>query len=68
MEGVEVVEFLVGWCMVKVKVMMLDEEMDVLFFYIICVCIGIGIYVLFSEIVKIDSSFGFVLVCWIDGF
>lgn len=67
LEGVEVAEFPVGRRTAKVKVMMPDEETDASFLYTTRIRTSAGTYVPLSEIVQIDSSFGFASVRRTDG-
>ena len=67
LEGVEVAEFPVGRRTAKVKVLMPDEETDAAFLSTTRVRTEAGTYVSLSEIVQIDSSYGFASVRRSDG-
>ncbi|WP_208996838.1 efflux RND transporter permease subunit [Roseibium denhamense] len=67
LEGVEVSEFPVGRRTAKVKVLMPDEETDSSFLYTTRVRTPAGTYVSLSEIVSVDSSYGFASVRRSDG-
>ena len=67
LEGVEVAEFPVGRRTAKVKVLMPDEETDAAFLYTTRVRTGAGTYVSLSEVVRIDSTYGFASVRRSDG-
>jgi len=67
LEGVEVAEFPVGRRTAKVKVLMPDEETDSDFLYTTRVRTVAGTYVALSEIVRVDSSYGFASVRRNDG-
>lgn len=67
LEGVEVAEFPVGRRTAKVKVMMPDDETDSSFLYTTRIRTSAGTYVPLSEIVQIDSNFGFASVRRTDG-
>lgn len=67
LEGIEVAEFPVGRRTAKVKVLMPDEETDASFLYTTRIRTGAGTYVSLSEIVQVDSSYGFASVRRSDG-
>ncbi|MEP2579444.1 MAG: efflux RND transporter permease subunit, partial [Roseibium sp.] len=67
LEGIEVAEFPVGRRTAKVKVLMPDEEADASFLYTTRVRTNAGTYVSLSEIVRIDSNYGFASVRRSDG-
>ncbi|MHA7777065.1 efflux RND transporter permease subunit [Roseibium sp. M-1] len=67
LEGVEVAEFPIGRRTAKVKVLMPDEETDSAFLYTTRVRTDAGTYVSLSEIVQVDSSYGFASVRRSDG-
>ncbi|WP_428647728.1 efflux RND transporter permease subunit [Roseibium sp.] len=67
LEGIEVAEFPVGRRTATVKVLMPDEEADSAFLYTTRVRSNAGTYVALSEIVEVDSSYGFASVRRSDG-
>ncbi|MET1411912.1 efflux RND transporter permease subunit [Roseibium sp. HPY-6] len=67
LEGIEVAEFPVGRRTAKVKVLMPEEETDSSFLYTTRVRTETGTHVSLSEIVQIDSSYGFASVRRSDG-
>lgn len=67
LEGIEVAEFPVGRRTAKVKVLMPDEETDASFLYTTRIRTSAGTYVSLSEIVQVDSSYGFASVRRSDG-
>ena len=67
LEGVEVAEFPVGRRTAKVKVLMPDDETDAAFLYTTRVRTAAGTYVSLSEVVRIDSTYGFASVRRSDG-
>lgn len=67
LEGIEVAEFPVGRRTAKVKVLMPDEETDAAFLTTTRIRTKDGAYVSLSEIVKVDSSYGFASVRRSDG-
>ncbi|MES0811546.1 efflux RND transporter permease subunit [Roseibium sp. SCPC15] len=67
LEGIEVAEFPVGRRTTKVKVLMPDEETDAAFLYTTRVRTNSGTYVSLSEIVDVDSTYGFASVRRSDG-
>jgi multidrug efflux pump subunit AcrB len=67
LEGIEVAEFPIGRRTVKVKVLMPDEETDSSFLYTTRIRTNAGTYVSLSEIVSVDSSYGFASVRRSDG-
>jgi multidrug efflux pump subunit AcrB len=67
LEGIEVAEFPVGRRTAKVKVLMPDEETDSDFLHTTRVRTEAGTYVSLSEIVRIESSYGFASVRRSDG-
>ncbi|WP_282044919.1 efflux RND transporter permease subunit [Roseibium album] len=67
LEGIEVAEFPVGRRTAKVKVLMPDEETDASFLYTTRIRTDAGTHVSLSEIVQVDSSYGFASVRRSDG-
>lgn len=67
LEGIEVAEFPVGRRTAKVKVLMPDDETDASFLYATRIRTNTGTYVSLSEIVSVDSSYGFASVRRSDG-
>jgi len=67
LEGIEVAEFPVGRRTAKVKVLMPDEETESDFLYTTRVRTDAGTYVSLSEIVRVESSYGFASVRRSDG-
>jgi multidrug efflux pump subunit AcrB len=67
LEGIEVAEFPIGRRTAKVKVLMPDEETDSSFLYTTRIRTNEGAYVSLSEIVSVDSSYGFASVRRSDG-
>ncbi len=67
LEGIEVAEFPVGRRTATVKVLMPDEETDASFLYTTRVRTDAGTHVSLSEIVQVDSSYGFASVRRSDG-
>ncbi|MBO6507810.1 MAG: efflux RND transporter permease subunit [Roseibium sp.] len=67
LEGIEVAEFPVGRRTTKVKVLMPDDETDASFLYATRIRTNTGTYVSLSEIVSVDSSYGFASVRRSDG-
>ncbi|MCV0424501.1 MAG: efflux RND transporter permease subunit [Roseibium sp.] len=67
LEGIEVAEFPVGRRTATVKVLMPDEETDSAFLYTTRVRTNAGSYVSLSEIINVDSSYGFASVRRNDG-
>ncbi len=67
LEGIEVAEFPVGRRTAKVKVLMPEEEADASFLYTTRVRTKAGTYVSLSEIVEVESSYGFASVRRSDG-
>jgi len=67
LEGIEVAEFPIGRRTATVKVLMPDEEADSAFLYTTRVRTNAGTYVSLSEIVRVDSTYGFASVRRSDG-
>lgn len=67
LEGIEVAEFPIGRRTAKVKVLMPDDETDASFLYNTRIRTNSGTYVSLSEIVNVDSSYGFASVRRSDG-
>lgn len=67
LEGIEVAEFPMGRRTAKVKVLMPDDETDASFLYATRIRTNTGTYVSLSEIVSVDSSYGFASVRRSDG-
>ncbi|MBG6146502.1 multidrug efflux pump subunit AcrB [Labrenzia sp. EL_142] len=67
LEGIEVAEFPVGRRTAKVKVLMPDEETDASFLYTTRIRTDAGTHVSLSEIIQVDSSYGFASVRRSDG-
>lgn len=67
LDGIEVAEFPVGRRTAKVKILMPDEETDASFLYQTRVRTNAGTYVSLSEIVQIESTYGFASVRRNDG-
>ncbi|KZM49656.1 efflux RND transporter permease subunit [Labrenzia sp. OB1] len=67
LEGIEVAEFPVGRRTATVKVLIPDEEADSSFLYTTRVRTEAGTYVSLSEVVQVDSSYGFASVRRNDG-
>ncbi|AQQ05514.1 acriflavine resistance protein B [Roseibium algicola] len=67
LEGIEVAEFPIGRRTATVKVLLPDEETDAAFLYSTRVRTDAGTYVSLSEIVSIDSTYGFASVRRSDG-
>ncbi|WP_298985419.1 efflux RND transporter permease subunit [uncultured Roseibium sp.] len=67
LEGIEVAEFPVGRRTAKVKVLMPDDETDASFLSSTRIRTNSGTYVSLSEIVNVESSYGFASVRRSDG-
>ncbi|MEP3431013.1 MAG: efflux RND transporter permease subunit [Roseibium sp.] len=67
LEGIEVAEFPIGRRTAKVKVLMPEEEANASFLYTTRIRTDAGTYVSLSEIVEIESSYGFASVRRSDG-
>ncbi|WP_298812415.1 efflux RND transporter permease subunit [uncultured Roseibium sp.] len=67
LEGIEVAEFPVGRRTAKVKVLMPDDETDASFLSSTRIRTNSGTYVSLSEIVDVESSYGFASVRRSDG-